>query len=183
MKRVSLASACAILLAAAPAFAQSKSDQGVGVGAKVGLIFANTDAIASNTNTGFIGGLWFGGNRDGVMGLQGEILYAKKGSTTNGVATDLYFLEIPVMLRLNIGKVYGVAGPAFDILLKGAQKDLDVKSNFNELNVSFVGGGGVEVARFLIEARAMWGLRNLSITGLPEFHDRSLAVLVGLRFN
>src|SRR5258707_2585475 len=34
-------------------------------------------------------------------------------------------------------------------------------------------------SRFLIEARAMWGLRNLSITGLPEFHDRSFAVLVG----
>ncbi len=182
MQRVSLAIACAFFLTSAPAFAQSNADQGVGVGVKGGLIFANTDAIASNTNTGFIGGLWFG-NRDGVLGMQGEILYAKKGSTTNGVATDLYFLEIPVMLRLNIGHVYGIAGPAFDILLKGAQNDLDVKSNFNELNVSFVGGGGVEVARFLIEMRAMWGLRNLSITGLPEFHDRSLAVLVGLRFN
>src|SRR5207237_7945643 len=138
--------------------------------------------LDANANTGYTGALWFG-NRDGVLGMQAEILYANKGSTPNGAATDLYHLEIPVMLRLNIGHVYGIAGPAFDLLLKGAQNDLDVKSNFNELNVSFVGGGGVEVARFLIEMRAMWGLRNLSISGLPELHVRSLAVLVGLRLN
>ena len=59
MKVTTLAIACVILVTAAPVFAQSHSDNGVGVGAKIGLIFANTDAIASNTNTGFIGGLWF----------------------------------------------------------------------------------------------------------------------------
>src|SRR5882757_5766254 len=55
---------------------------GVGIGAKFGPLFTSYDAATCddsfNTNTGWEGGIWFGGNRGGVFGVMGELLYAKK---------------------------------------------------------------------------------------------------------
>jgi len=175
---------------------QRDPEEGFGIGGKFGPLFASLDQTGATitTNNGFIGGLLFGGNRPGLIGVMAEVLYAKKGGTaTNGVATDLYFIEVPVLLRVNVGakninkfSTYGIVGPAFDILLKGQQGNLDVKSNYEDLNLSIVGGGGVEFLRFLVEARGMWGVRNINkgnLANTQEIRDRSFALMFGVRFN
>ncbi len=56
--------------------------EGFGIGAKIGPLFTSYSAASCddcfNTNTGWEGGIWFGGNRGGRVGVMGEILYAKK---------------------------------------------------------------------------------------------------------
>jgi hypothetical protein len=172
--------------------------EGLGIGAKIGPLFTSYDAAACdgcfNTSTGWEGGIWFGGNRGGRVGVMGEILYAqKKAEQANITGTTLQYLEIPILLRINIGSrsrngisVYGLAGPVFDINLKAKQGNLDVKSNYESLDLGVLFGGGIEITRFLVEGRFNKGLRNVLKSGgglISDIKTQSFAVLFGVRFN
>jgi len=175
--------------------------QGFGVGAKIGPLFTSYSAASCdgcfNTSTGWEGGIWFGGNRGGTVGVMGELLYAKKkqeSSQSNLTgSTTLQYLEIPILLRVNIGSpsrngiiVYGLAGPVFDVNLKASLNDRDVKSNYESLDVGVLLGGGIEITRVLIEGRFNNGLRNvLKNNGglISDIKTKSFAVLFGVRFN
>jgi outer membrane protein with beta-barrel domain len=174
----------------------SGHSQGFGIGAKVGPLFSSLNDPAYSNRTGLIGGLWFGGNRNGVVGVMGELLYAKKGANLTNASTnvDLYYLEIPVLLRINIGsgsasgaRVYGLVGPSVDVLLKGKQNDIDVKDNYESVDVGLKFGIGVEYLRMLIEAQENIGLRNVlkvgDAGGVTEVKNKTFAILVGVRFN
>jgi hypothetical protein len=175
---------------------------GFGIGAKIGPIFTSYDAASCdgcfNTNTGWEGGIWFGGNRGGRVGVMGELLYAKKkqevaqGSQLTG-STTLQYLEIPILLRINIGSrsrngisIYGLAGPVFDVNLKASLNGLDVKSKYQSLDVGVLFGGGIEITRFLVEGRFNKGLRNVldsdNAGSITDIKTNSFAVLFGLRF-
>jgi hypothetical protein len=173
---------------------------GAGVGLKLGPLFTSYSAASCdgcfNTNTGFEGGIWFGGNRGGRVGIMGEVLYAKKkqeGSALTG-STSLQYLEIPILARINIGSrsrngvsIYGLVGPVFDINLKASIGSQDVKSNYESLDLGLLGGVGVEITRFLVEGRFNQGLRNVLKSGnaaaFGDIKTRSFAVLFGFRFN
>lgn len=174
---------------------------GFGFGAKVGPLFTSwTSATQTfNTDTGWEGGIWFGGNRGGIFGVMGEILYTQKKQSVSGLtgSTTLQYLEIPILLRINIGSrsrngvsLYGLVGPVLDVNLKAKLNvnDLDVKSYYESLDAGILGGVGIEISRFLIEGRYNWGLLNVlkstgDITGVTDVKSRSFAVLFGLRFN
>jgi len=166
--------------------------QGFGIGAKIGPLFSSLSGDVSYSNrTGLIGGLWFGGNRGGVVGVMGELLYAKRNG---GSGVDLHYLEIPILLRINIGqegangaRAYILAGPVADVLLKGSQNGIDVKSNYSSLDVGVKFGIGFEVMRLLIEAQENIGLRNVlnsdNAGAFTKIHSRNFAIMVGVRFN
>ena len=173
---------------------------GAGVGLKVGPLFTSYSAASCdgcfNTNTGFEGGIWFGGNRGGRVGVMGEVLYAKKKQEGSGLtgSTSLQYLEIPILARINIGSrsrngisIYGLVGPVFDINLKASIGDRDVKSNYESLDFGLLGGVGIEITRFLVEGRFNQGLRNVlksdNAAAFGDIKTRSFAVLFGFRFN
>jgi hypothetical protein len=175
---------------------------GAGIGVKLGPLFTGYSAASCdgcfNTSTGFEGGIWFGGNRGGRIGVMGEVLYAKKKQEANNPlltgSTSLQYLEIPILARINIGSrsrngisIYGLVGPVFDINLKASIGSQDVKSNYESLDFGLLGGVGVEVTRFLIEGRFNQGLRNMLKSGnaaaFGDIKTHSFAVLFGFRFN
>ncbi len=184
-------------LAAQQSSGGSRGAEGFGIGFKIGPIFSsfNQANTSFSNNNGFEGGLFFGGNRTGTVGVMGDLLYAKKGSkNASGTTTvDLHYIEIPILLRVNVGSrsrssisVYGLAGPVFDILLKGEQGNLDVKSNYESLDLGVLVGAGIEVTRFLVEGRYNIGMKNVLKGGggtASDIKSRSFAVLFGLRFN
>jgi hypothetical protein len=174
------------------------SSGGVGFGIKGGWLYNSFDSAheSLDSTNGWEAGIFFGGNRNGVVGVMGELLYAKKTiqPLKTSTPTDIYFLEIPVLMRINIGSsninkgaiFYVLVGPVFDVNLKAKQADLDVKDNYESLNVGILGGGGLEISRFIVEARYNWGLMNLLNTSQfvdQELKNQSFAVLLGLRFN
>jgi hypothetical protein len=177
-----------------------KPAEGFGFGVKIGPLFTSYSSAASSkfkTNTGFEGGVWFGGNRGGRVGVMGEVLYAKKkqeseNSTTG--STSLQYLEIPILIRVNIGSrsrsgvsVYGLVGPVFDVNLKASIGSTSVKSNYQSLDLGVLGGIGVEITRFLVEVRYNRGLRNVlnssNASSVVDIKTNSFAALVGFRLN
>lgn len=189
--------ALALLLGtlASPAYAQNA--EGIGVGLKGGLLFSSLDFGRNDdfleNRTGLIGGLFIGGNRGGLLGVEADIFYARKGSRlpTNR-DLDLHMLEIPVLLRVNAGSrslagvsLYGLAGPAMNFRLKSEFDGLDIVDSTEGYDVNLVFGGGIEVTRFLAEVRYNHGLRNISknLSQSNEIKTRAWALLIGVRFN
>ena len=180
----------------APPPSGGANHQGFGVGLKGGFLntkVPSTTAQAVSNKGGWIFGLWFGGNRGGVVGVEGEIMYAKKSSAVGTNVTDAFLLEIPILARINMGSeslngvnVYGLIGPGFDILLRSKLNGADVKAKYESLDIGLIIGGGVEITRFLIEAQFNKGIKNvLKGTGATttDSKSRAFAMMFGVRFN
>lgn len=165
---------------------------GFGFGIKGGWLYSNLQAAKTDFThrDGFIGGVFFGSSRPGAS-LATEIMYVKKGAELAGQTTDLYYLEVPVLLKIKAGSrglgVYGIGGPAFDVKLKDSQTNVNVKANYDSLDVGLILGAGIEVSHLIVEGRYNWGLTNIlkpgSLTGVTDIKTRTFALMAGVRFN
>jgi hypothetical protein len=175
--------------------------QGVGIGAKIGPLFSSlSEAGVSDTGfenrTGWIGGLFIGGNRAGRVGVGVDILYARKGATeseTQG-SINLDYLNVPIYARVNIGSpsrggasVYGIGGLDLNFLIRSKLSNGDdIKENFKSADYGLALGLGVEITRFLIEGRYTKGLGNIAKDNVEfdtDVKTQSFALMFGVRFN
>ena len=174
---------------------------GFGIGAKIGPLWTSYSTASGQdfnykTSSGWEGGIWFGGNRGGRIGIMGEVLYAKKKAEADGItgSTSLQYLEIPILGRINLGSrskngvsVYLLVGPVFDVNLKADVDGLDVKNRYDSLDLGMLGGVGIEITRILIEGRFNRGFRNVlnsdNAASVATIHGQSFAMLAGIRFN
>jgi hypothetical protein len=187
--------ALAMSLAAAPAFAQAATqpaqqqqvNSGVGIGALGGISWTsirtetNEQGVDFNTGTGWQLGIWFGGNRDGRVGLMGELSYAvKKISDEFDNEVERDYVQLPVLLRINAGSrqknkpsLYFLAGPVFDIEVSTKQvqdgQEIDTPDDvYQGLEIGLMFGAGFEVARIGIEGRYSWGFKSVLATDAAE---------------
>lgn len=166
---------------------------GVGIGVKGGVLFSSFREARTDykNSSGWQGTLFIGGNRSGSIGLATELTYAKRGAKSGSLATDTYYLEVPLLIRENFGShdkdkgaiIYLFAGPAADILLKAQLNGIDIKSQYKSVDWNVLAGVGVEVSRFIVEGRFNWGLANVLEGPGNALKTRSFALLGGLRFN
>jgi hypothetical protein len=174
-------------------FASSAAAQGFGV--KFGPTFTefSSDALDYKNRTGIHAGLFFGGNRDGLLGLQSELNWIRKKSEveSNSQQIRIDYLQVPVLLRLNIGSrsasgpaIYALGGPALDIKIADEVEGITLDDGFEGADVTLVFGGGIEVARVVIEGRYDKGLRRINNTfsDLTEIKKQTFTVLAGIRF-
>ena len=193
------------LVAATPAFAQQNAQSGnsggggVGFGLEFGMtratIHAKDAADVFKSRNGLMGGIWFGGNRNGAVGFMGEITYVVKGAELPAGNLKLHYLEIPALLRVNMGQrsrngviVYPMFGPVVDIQLKADLAGFDVKDQFNGVDFGVIGGVGFEAARVGVEVRGNWGLRTLAkegtnFGGWTDTKNFTVQVLAKVRIN
>src|SRR4029453_18081731 len=71
--------------------------QGIGVGVKGGFLwpsFAEAQGSGFEDNTGWLFGIWVGGNRGGTVGAMGEVQYGKRSGSFGSQELDQNFLEI-----------------------------------------------------------------------------------------
>lgn len=185
-----------VLFVALAAGARPAYADGIGFGAKFGPLFPSVSKADANfeNRTGWLGGIWLGGNRTGQVGIQVDLLYGKKNVPSPlfiGGDVDVHFFEIPVMARINLGSSrkaagYILVGPSFDINLKSELDGLDVKDQYKSLDLGILAGAGVEITRFLIEGRYNWGLSNTvngDLTNTSEIKTRTFVILFGVRFS
>ena len=177
--------------------AGTASAQGPGVGIKGGVVFPNfnSDAFDLKKRTGWQAGVWFGGNREGVVGVQGEVNLLRKRAESDIIpdaTVDITYLQIPVLLRLHNpsssaagAQLYGIVGPSFDLKLSETLEGINFTDDaFKRLDIGLMFGVGVEAGRFLVEGRYTRGLRDINEElSVTEIKSHSFAVLAGVRFN
>ena len=178
----------ALIVSSSPAAAQ-------GVGIKFGPTFAkfSSDALDFDNRTGIHAGLFLGGSRDRVVGLQTEFNWLRKNTETEGgQEIRIDYLQVPVLLRLNAGSssangfaVYGIVGPAVDLKIADEIQGVTLDDGFEGADVSLVFGGGIEVLRIIVEGRYEKGLRRINdnFSDFTEIKKQAFTILFGLRFN
>ena len=197
LKRMALSA----LLAIGALAATSHTAAAQSVGVKGGLVFPEFDAdnLDIDNRTGWQGGLFFGGNPGGVLGLQSEINFIRKKAETSapGSLTDLTvdYVQLPVLLRLHSPassassvQLYGLIGPSVELKVRESIEGTTVssiKDGFEGFTWSGIIGAGVEAGRIIVEGRYTRGFRevNKNFLDTTEIKGHSFAVLVGLRLN
>lgn len=188
MGRVFAGALVVAVLAVAPSAAEAQA------GVKGGLLystlkFEDTDDVYES-RTGWTAGVFFGSGRNRPVGVQGEVNVLQKGGSDAFGDVKLYYLQVPVLLRIGGGStvnVYGLVGPSFDIKVAEKVEDVAFVDEYEGVDVSLTGGVGVEIGKLVIEGRGNWGLRNVAKTTSELFEgekltSRSFALQVGVRF-
>jgi Outer membrane protein beta-barrel domain len=172
--------------------------EGFGIQLAGGPLFANlTDVKGFNTGnkTGWLAGLALGGNRGGVLGVEADVLYGEKGATVNSQDFKQHVVDVPVMLKINVGSsnvnglsVFVSGGTYFDWLFNSKLNDVDVSKDTDGYEVGWLVGGGVEILRFSVQARYIRGLTeiNRELTNLNPIGDakgQTFLVLFAFRLN
>ena len=177
----------ALIASSSPAAAQ-------GAGIKIGPTFAtiSSDALDFDTRTGIHAGLFVGGSRDKVVGLQTEFNWLRKNTETDlGQKIRIDYLQIPVLLRLNAGSssangfaAYGIVGPAVSLKIGDDIEGVTIDDGFEGADVGLVFGGGIEIVRIIVEARYEKGLRRINdnFSDFAEIKTQAFTILFGLRF-
>jgi hypothetical protein len=164
-----------------------------GFGIKFGPTFDefSGEALDFKNRIGTNAGIFIGGSRDRVIGLQTEFNWLRKNTelATRDIRVD--YLQIPLLLRLNAGSssasgpaLYAIVGPAIELKIADEIEGITVDDGFEGADVSLLFGGGFEVARIIIEGRYEKGLRriNASFSDLVEVKKQSFTILFGIRF-
>ena len=185
--RLTALAVLAFIASSSPAAAQ-------GAGIKFGPTFAtfSSDALDFDNRTGIHAGLFVGGSRDKVVGLQTEFNWLRKNTETEaGQQIRIDYFQLPVLLRLNAGSssangvaAYGIVGPAVELKIADELQGITLDDGFEGADVSLVFGGGIEVVRIIVEARYEKGLRriNNNFNDFTEIKKQAFTILFGLRF-
>lgn len=176
--------------------------QGPGVQLGGGPIFASLDdaqGLDLSTKTGWLVGLLLGGNRDGLFGVETDLLYGEKGAkfhVSGGADQDFTqrVLHVPVMLKLNAGassasglRLFGLGGTYLDWQFSSKINDVDIAGDTNGFEVGWVLGGGIEALRFSLQARYVKGVGQISkdfdVASAFESDSKAFVVLFAFRVN
>jgi hypothetical protein len=189
--RVLVLAAIAVAVLPRPAFAD-----GFGIGAKAGYVYSGlsfSDAKdVFNSDSGWMAGLFFGNKAP--VGVLAELNYLRKRVTdaATGARTDLNYLDIPVLIKFNIGSTrangvsfYIMGGPGFDFKVGDSVSSIARVQNYENFDFTLIAAGGLEITRFIIEGRGQWGLTNIAVNQLStgDLHSHSFLLLFGVRFN
>ena len=119
-----------LLIAAIGLFSIGANAQGIDLGIKAGVNFANiTDASGLSNRTGFVVGAFVGGKFNDNLGIQGDLLYSQQGAEADPEKIDLNYVIIPVVLKYFVAQGLNIqAGPQFGFIV-----DDNVKEVFNNI--------------------------------------------------
>lgn len=114
----------------------------------------------------------------GIVSISPEFHWLQKGGkiedlsgTVGEVSKTFNYLEIPLLVKLNLGKPIGfflLAGPSIGYLLNGTDKDMDGQTN--DIDLDFYKraefgahvGGGIGLGPIKIDIRYIFGLTDIS---------------------
>ena len=195
-----LAAVAAIALASSASAASAQ----LVIGAKLGATFSKVDVDDDETNesrlTAFGGG---GFIRFGIGGLsiQPEILALTKGTKFDDVGTDddgkikLDYVEIPILLRFDLGQLYVMAGPSIgfdigcEIEVEGFDTEFDCDDagtdvfDRSKTDFGLTGVAGLELSlgpgSLFVEGRYTHGLSDLDKSDQFKAQNRSFGVFAG----
>jgi hypothetical protein len=163
MKKITLSIAL-LFISAITSFTYA---QGVGVGIKAGVNFANQSIsdISTSSRTGFLAGVYVPIYFSETWGIVPEVLFSSIGSETPNNVNDFTYLSIPVMLRFKPASFLSIeAGPQFSSLLDAVDEDGDsFKEDVKGSDFGLGVGATVHLPLGLnAGARYVWGFTNVA---------------------
>jgi hypothetical protein len=200
--RVSSVAAAGVLavltmVAPRPAWAQEGLQE---FGMKAGVNFSTlkfgdpevVEGDEPNRRAGFTAGIYLARRVHRALAFQGEALVWVKGAEFDSEKLRLTYLEVPLLARINLRQpidhpVHLLTGPALAFKLDASATfdgvSVDVGGDFENFDVGWVLGGGVDFDSFVIDARYVWGLLNAPRgvpVNAPKIRNESFAIMVGL---
>jgi len=198
----------ALLLTCLGSFAQSKADEEhenffrVGVKAGVNINKITGKAYTEGFNYNFQGGVFTQFNFSKTFGIQSEISFVQTQSEftddTNTIYDDLFgggtqhkaklnYLEIPVLLNINVGPTKRVKlqlGPSYGALLKQTVDSLKTSRDiYKNGEWSAIGGIWLQLPLVNISARYKLGLTDInSIDNRQTWKNQAIQVSAGFTF-
>ena len=111
----------------------------------------------------------------GPLSIRPEVHWIQKGAkiedldngTIGEVSRTFNYLEVPLLLKLNLGTFFFLGGPSFGYLLNGTDKDMDGERNDIDLDFYKRGewglhaGGGIGLGPLQFDIRYIAGLSNV----------------------
>jgi hypothetical protein len=183
---------------------QAAAQGGFRLGVKGGLNLNRVNGQSFNDafDMGYMAGAFAEIDINKFIGIQPELLYSqtmtKRSSFStlynsrftqafliDNAYTRLNYLSVPVLLRLNLGKLITFnAGPQFGILM-GQDKNVltNAENAFKTGDISAVVGAQLNLSSFRIYGRYVAGLQNINaIDDQETWKTASLQLGIGLKF-
>lgn len=213
-KQIKLLAVIAIAgLSFTSAKAQSNSSEAQ-FGIKGGVNFSNIyaeDVDDNNVLTSFNAGVYGSYPISDMLAIQTEILYSRKGAelkydnafTSGSTKFKLNYIEVPVLLKVNVTENFSVhAGPYFAYLIDAQVENnakgqaFDFKDNysnddFNKFDAGLSAGVGFDFDKFGLGARYNYGLSTIgkerSVAGRtftePDGKNSNISLYATFRIN
>lgn len=200
LSRLAVAGVVAALSAFAPraAWAQEGLQE---FGMKAGVNFSTlkfgdpevTEGDDPNRRAGFTAGVYLARRIHRALSFQGEALIWVKGAEFETSKLRLTYFEVPLLARINLRQpianpVHLLTGPALAFKLDASATfdgvSVDVGGDYENFDVGWVAGGGVDFDSFVIDARYVWGLLNAPRgvpVNAPKIRNETFVIMVGLK--
>ena len=186
-----LTMACAV-----PAQAQ------ISYGLKAGVNFANVavdpdDGASPSGRPGALAGVFATVPIAWGLTLQPEAIYTVKGASFkfDGFDSDYIvdYVEVPVLARFRLLRsAYVVAGPSMAFRLRartripfgGSTEEVDLDNEVETFDLGIVGGLGIDVGRWLVDARYTHGVSDTDkdTSDDVKIRNRVFSLSAGVRF-
>jgi hypothetical protein len=185
MKKFTWTMGCLVFLAMGSSSVMAEQKESGGRGPRFGveggfnvasLNGQQTPGAVYASRLGFVGGLFLQLPLGTSLSLRPEVLYSQKGGKINGVDYALDYVEIPVLLNVNvIGPLGLLMGPSFN-----ANVATPAGVTVNATDVGIVGGAQVDLFNFLVSARYEVGLLDLNSNS--KLQNGTFTLLAGIYF-
>lgn len=173
-----------------------------GVKAGVNVNKISGQSYKSGFNYNFQAGAFLQFNFSNRFGLQPEVSFVQSSSEFSNDPGDIYdglflggdqrnaklnYLEVPVLLNINVGpskRVKLQAGPAYGGLLKQKVDSLKAGGNlYKNSEWSAIGGLWIQLPLVNIGARYKYGITNINaVDDRQRWHNQAIQVFIGLTF-
>lgn len=196
-----------IISVPALASAQGATEVGAKIGFNVSSIKVKFDdaTVTSDGRAGIVVGAWVARDFNARVGFQGEVLIEQKGGEFSidddigfgdEASFKLTYLSFPALARINVpagtSMVRFLTGPSFNfhinesIKVGGVELDGD-DVDLETFEMGWVIGGQVEIRKFVIDARYIWGLTNINASAdddedEPTVKNNAFQLTFGYRF-
>jgi len=163
------------LLAGISATAQAQVSFGVKAGATLTNFMGDDVSDESDNKVGFLAGAVANFAVNDMFSVQPEVLFSQKGSKSGDVKSNLNYIDVPVMVKVNTGDngsgLFFELGPQFGLLMSAKATDgdesIDIKDLSNTFDFGYAAGLGYQ-----LESGLNFGLRyNGGITNVTKEID------------
>ncbi|GBU24342.1 hypothetical protein R83H12_00970 [Fibrobacteria bacterium R8-3-H12] len=167
---------------------ETASSGGGYLGIRIGINSSHLSATSKTDSSGAKKNV--SGTYNGVLGFQAGVvidmaptsllhiqpgfMYTQKGTENNGVSATAHYIEVPLLLSLNVSVFRLNVGPYLGMYI-GSGKDRVFSEDFG-LNF----GLGIDIGMFHIGGIYDYGLANMSYDDNFKFYNRTLGLNLGV---